>query len=89
MAKAFESKLQAQATAEMFQVFGFYSWSSLFPMTLAFKRTLAYIVFLIASVYLVWEKTKYFIQKEVTWGLAFTQLGMEELEWRAGHDSKG
>lgn len=89
MAKAFESKLQAQATAKTFQVFGFYSWRiSLFPMTLAFKRTLAYIVFLIASVYLVWKKTEYFIQKEVTLGLAFTQLGMEELERRAGHNSK-
>ena len=53
-------------------------------MTLAFKRTLAYIVFLIASMYLVcvWggEQTKYFIQKIITLRLACTQLEVGKLE---------
>ena len=53
-------------------------------MTLAFKRTQAYIAFLIVSMYLVWggkkQQTKYFIQKVITLRLACTQLEVGKLE---------
>lgn len=76
--------VQPRAMARTFKVLDFYSLSiSLFPMMLAFKRTLIpYCFYLLACT--LSEKTKYLIQEEINLRLAVTSVG-RNFKWWIGH----